>query len=400
MREAIGTYIDETVPFWDPVISYNETEYGWRGITSHGEVLEVKGTNGHKIEVPKEITITHNGYPIAKRMVTNDLRVDIDDYLLHFNRAVEFYKSGNASAALEECDLTLAAAPTLRAKFNRAMILLAMRKWREGLHEYWECEQEKPFRRPQVDELLGLGLRPWKGEPLTGKRVLLVHAHGYGDTIMCLRYVPMLKNSLMLMPKEMERLARQCGEVLPCGENVTFDCDFFMPILHLMYALNLTVDDINNAPYLNACLYREEMKKWDEALGDKTRKRIGVAWSVGKPSAGDYPRSIDLSTLTKMLGSDVELHSIQTQGMEEARECGVIPHGFSDFADCAAFLPFMDEIISVDTAALHLAGAIGHRNVTGLLSHWSSWRWQANWYRHVRLRSQTSPGDWSSVFQL
>jgi hypothetical protein len=32
---------------------------------------------------------------------------------------------------------------------------------------------------------------------------------------------------------------------------------------------------------------------------------------------------------------------------------------FEDFADCAALMSLMDEIVTVDTAAVHLAGAIG-----------------------------------------
>ena len=57
----------------------------------------------------------------------------------------------------------------------------------------------------------------------------------------------------------------------------------------------------------------------------------------------------------------------------------------------------MDVIVSVDTAALHLAGAIGHPKVYGLLSHWSSWRWIARWYDNGRLCRQSSDGDWASA---
>jgi ADP-heptose:LPS heptosyltransferase len=57
----------------------------------------------------------------------------------------------------------------------------------------------------------------------------------------------------------------------------------------------------------------------------------------------------------------------------------------------------MDMIVSVDTAALHLAGAIGHPKVVGLLSHWASWRWLAPWYENVRLCRQAAAGDWSSA---
>jgi hypothetical protein len=92
-----------------------------------------------------------------------------------------------------------------------------------------------------------------------------------------------------------------------------------------------------------------------------------------------------------------QLHSVQTQGAEEAQALGVRVHQLEDFYACAALMLAMDRIVSIDTAALHLAGAIGHPRVDGLLSHWASWRWVAPWYSNVRLCRQTSNGDWSSA---
>jgi hypothetical protein len=375
--EAFG----DDLPEMDPVIFYETTDYGWRGLTSHGEVLEVRGTNG-QINVPDSLLVAFQGKPIGRRQVTCEMLVDIDKYLYHFNRVISLYKSNQLSAALTEAELTLAVAPTLRARFNHSMILLAAGRWRQGLHEYWNCEQSKPFMRPQVERAIAAGLRPWKGEPLTGKRLLVLHAHGFGDTLMMLRFVPMLKKSVMVMPPELHQLAEQCGLVV----REPVDCDFFCPILHLLYMLNVTPDNVNGQSYL-------KVKHVPPRSG---RRRIGVAWSVGKPSDGDYPREIELKELVGHLG-DAEFHSVQAQGAEEAELCKVIHHQFRDFTECAELMMGMDEIVSVDTAALHLAGAIGHPNVTGLLSYWHSWRWQAKWYDNVKLCRQTSTGDWASA---
>jgi hypothetical protein len=386
----VNPYIDD-IPDLDPVIAYEETVYGWRGLTAHGEVLEVK-TNGHFSGVPSSIMVAANGMPIGRRSVSNQPGIDIDGYLLHFNRVVDLYKSNKVSEALEESNQTLSAADTLRARFNRSMILLAMGRWKDGLSEYWEAEQHDPFIRPQVKHALAAGLKPWKGETLDGsKRLLLLHAHGFGDTIMCLRYAKGMKNIVMVMPSELIKLAGQIGHVT----TNLIDADFFCPMLHLLYTLGITPDRVSGERYLE-CLGRELTNKWHIRLTSKKRK-IGLAWSIGKPSKGDYPREIDLGLLVKLLGTDDELHSVQSQSFEQAQECGVIPHEFDDFADCAAMMRCMDEIISVDTAALHLAGATGHRKVCGLLSHWASWRWVANWYDNVKLLRQTSENDWASA---
>jgi len=206
-----------------------------------------------------------------------------------------------------------------------------------------------------------------------------MHAHGFGDTIMMLRYVPILwalgADVVVDVPPTLQRLVRWSP-----GE----DGDYFVPILHLLYFLSVTPDNVESyTPYLGVEPMPTQFK----------RNRIGIAWSIGKPSDGDYPREIPLEQLVAAF-PDAELHSMQTQGAEEAQRLGVHVHDYEDFADCARMMMQMDEIVSVDTAALHLAGAIGHPRVTGLLSFWHSWRWVARWYDNVKLCRQTSPGDW------
>jgi hypothetical protein len=304
---------------------------------------------------------------------------------------VEFYKVGKLEEALVESDLSLKAYPTLRAKFNRAMILLASGRWHEGLEEYLACEARAPFMRPQAREALDKGMTPWRGESLRGKKLMLLHAHGFGDTIQMLRYVPSFRSVgarvVVALPPELRRLAN-----VPFSEGA----DYFCPILHLMHWLHVKPQNVDGKPYL--AVNDSLVKTWRERIQVKGyKRRVGVAWSVGKPSAGDYPREIPLWELVEALGSDVEIHSMQMQNADEARELGVITHKFEDFADCAAAMTCMNEIISVDTAALHLAGAIGHPRVIGLLSHWASWRWLAPWYANVRLCRQASADDWSSA---
>jgi ADP-heptose:LPS heptosyltransferase len=169
-------------------------------------------------------------------------------------------------------------------------------------------------------------------------------------------------------------------------------------MLHLIYMLGVTPELVNGEKYLDCSNDRQLINKWHLKLPGKRRK-IGLAWSIGKPSKGDYPREIDLEQLVKLIDTDAELHSVQSQDFERAEKLGVIPHEFEDFSDCAAMMRSMDEIISVDTAALHLSGAIGHPKVYGLLSSWASWRWVANWYDNVKLLRQTSENDWASALE-
>jgi ADP-heptose:LPS heptosyltransferase len=73
----------------------------------------------------------------------------------------------------------------------------------------------------------------------------------------------------------------------------------------------------------------------------------------------------------------------------------------NDFADTAAFMKELDLIISVDTAAAHLAGALG-LPIWTLLPLQADWRWglegkETRWYSTMRLFRQQTKGDWAGV---
>ena len=74
-----------------------------------------------------------------------------------------------------------------------------------------------------------------------------------------------------------------------------------------------------------------------------------------------------------------------------------------DFTDTAAVMKNLDLVISVDSSPAHLAGASGGARV-GALAVVCCWRWltqreDSPWYPTMKLFRQTSPGDWSDVFE-
>jgi ADP-heptose:LPS heptosyltransferase len=74
-----------------------------------------------------------------------------------------------------------------------------------------------------------------------------------------------------------------------------------------------------------------------------------------------------------------------------------------NFADTAALIANLDLVISVDTAAAHLAGAMA-RPVWTLLPFLPDWRWMLDredspWYPTMRLFRQARRGDWAGVVE-
>jgi ADP-heptose:LPS heptosyltransferase len=75
----------------------------------------------------------------------------------------------------------------------------------------------------------------------------------------------------------------------------------------------------------------------------------------------------------------------------------------SDFSDTAALCGLMDLVISIDTSAAHLAGAMG-KPTWVLLPHLPDWRWlldrsDSPWYPSMRLYRQEEVGAWHPVLQ-
>ena len=75
---------------------------------------------------------------------------------------------------------------------------------------------------------------------------------------------------------------------------------------------------------------------------------------------------------------------------------------FNDVSDLAAAMTLLDLIITVDTSASHLAGALA-RPVWMLVSTMPEWRYpreggdRSLWYPTMRLFRQRTPYEWTEV---
>jgi len=370
------------------IIACETTDKGWRALTQKGEVLDVACRG--LVAVPAGQRVKLDG---AEMTVPDPQPEIVARYLQHYNGSASLLQLGDAAGALEQIDAAIAIAPTALAKFNRSIVLLHLGRWAEGFAGF-EARLELGLGNPLVKQ--ARGLPRWHGENPRGRRLLLVHDAGFGDTIMLLRYVPVLRGAgaevRLLLPPELQRLG---SRLAPLGSVAEADC--WAPMMSLLHIARQTPESTPPAAYLYMAVDRELTERWRARLGHGTQRRVGIAWSVGPNCSADDNRPVPLERLVDMIGPDVDLVSVQTQGAEEADRHGIARYRLEDFADCAALIATLDAVVTVDTAALHLAGAIGHPKVTGLLPYAASWRWASPWYPQARLIRQTAPGDWASV---
>jgi ADP-heptose:LPS heptosyltransferase len=115
-----------------------------------------------------------------------------------------------------------------------------------------------------------------------------------------------------------------------------------------------------------------------------------------------------LRIMLDMLGRDAAVVSLQKDvpepdrdALRQATHVLDLSTELADLADTAAVISHLDLVVSVDTVAAHLAGALG-KPVWVLLPAVAEWRWlpdreDSPWYPSARLFRQENAGDWASV---
>jgi len=231
-------------------------------------------------------------------------------------------------------------------------------------------------------------LRPWRGEKLRDKKLLVLHEQGHGDAIMMLRYLPVLQQLgaqiTAVMPFPLQRLVHEQYGIEVCGK--TPDdlsvFDFRCPLFGVMLPLRQTPGNIPNAPYIKAN---------SNPNNNNGKAKIGIAWS------GVSRKELTLETFLDLLGPvDADLYSLQLEGADK----GVIPLVAKDFADTVEVIAQMNHIISIDTAPAHLAGAMGHPSTYVIVPWNNDWRWSRapSWYPTVKICRQEVMDDWKIPF--
>ena len=184
--------------------------------------------------------------------------------------------------------------------------------------------------------------------------------------------------------------------VLPLHDGtVEADYDADVEIMELPHALRTTLESLpRQVPYLQTPDGSPDLSPCGPEF------RIGIVWQAG---AWDPRRSLPtpvVSRLAELPG--VRLFSLQRGPAREAAAIlGATDVSSANVSETATRMSRLDLILTVDTMAAHLAGALG-LPVWTLLHADCDWRWMDRledtpWYPTMRLFRQHRPGDWHSV---
>jgi hypothetical protein len=141
----------------------------------------------------------------------------------------------------------------------------------------------------------------------------------------------------------------------------------------------------------------------------KKRLRVGLAWSGRPTHPNNLRRSMRLETLAPILATPgVDFVSLQKPFPDEDRPYAQTLPNFldlsadlTDFAETGAVIKTLDILVAVDTAVVHLAGAIG-AEAWVLVPEPADWRWlldraDSPWYPTLKLFRQRRAAEWAPV---
>jgi len=251
----------------------------------------------------------------------------------------------------------------------------------------------------------------WNGEKHLDSKLLVFCEYGLGDAIMFSRYLPFLKeyfkDVVVCCARPLIELFKNSFpdiEFVTTIENLEYDYSTF--IMNLPYYLKMNFNNIPSAEgYLNTD--ENKVKKYKEEYFNNDSLKVGIFYIGGELEKRNARyRAMELNNLTKLFGlSNCKFYSFQKEDpFEELKDFpDIINLGetFNDFTDTAAAMKNLDIMLSIDSAPVHLAGALGVKAIL-MLPYYSEWRWFVNeektpWYNSVTLNRQTTPCDWQSV---
>lgn len=346
-----------------------------------------------------------------------------DDADIACNRVMALHYTGHIDEALALAETLLARDPTLvEARVNRGLMLLTKRDFDRGWPDY-----EARKLSPRSKCVNNLPWPEWAGSPLAGRTIFVHSEQGIGDEIMFASCVPdLVAQGARCILECHPKLEKTFRRSFPQAEVVAKDGayasaptaprvpDFKVAAGSLpLFFRRATADFSRQAPgYLRADEAR--VAYWKARLASLPgRRKVGISWRGGLASTRRSLRSIPLREWLPILCvPDIDFVSVQyadpdgeVEALARGGEARIHhwPEAIEDYDETAALVSALDLVVSVQTAIVHLCGALG-RPVWALIPAAPEWRYGAEgtstpWYASVRLVRQARLGAWRPVIE-
>ncbi|PPQ27077.1 tetratricopeptide repeat protein [Rhodopila globiformis] len=337
----------------------------------------------------------------AEALYRTAIRLDPGLPEAHASLGYVLTMQGRLAEAIAACEAAIRVAPDLAmAHLNLATAVLLGGDLARGFAAYEWRKRVAAYQR----DFPALDGPAWDGGAVRGRTILVRGEQGFGDTIQCARYLALIRDAggrpVMTCATALVPLIRSMTGVvtIPVGSALP-PYDAHVDLMSLPHAFRTTLDSIPLPDgYLSADADR--VRAWRARL--PPGPKIGVVLSGNPLHRADARRSIPVELAAPLLRVP-GVSFVNLQHGPAARALGLpdLTGWMTDYAETAALVANLDLVISVDTSAAHLAGALGTPALV-LLPVAPDWRWMLGrpdspWYGSVRLFRQARAGDWPGV---
>ena len=333
------------------------------------------------------------------------------DHELWTRIAMVYQEQGRMEEAVAAYEKAIALKPDdVLARFHLALARLSMRRYEHGWDEY-------DLRLVSADTTVRIDAqRAWRGEPLAGRSIVVMQEQGLGDQIMfasCFgEIIQSASRCVITCAPRLEALFQRSfpgATVLAPAANSSVTVagiDYQVAAGTLPRYLRKSAADFpQHRGYLHADPAR--VAYWKErlaALGPGLK--VGISWRGGTHKTRAPLRTLPLSEWAPIFGTaGVRFVSLQYGDVDQDLSAPVDiahwPEAIDDYDETAALLCALDLVVSVCTAVIHLAGALG-RPVWVMAPLSPEWRYaiagdKMDWYPSSRMFRQREFGDWPPV---
>lgn len=359
---------------------------------------------------------------LALEHVPTEKTVTVDGITINYASTLSDF--GEPARALEMMDTVIARGlENPDAYYNRALVRLSLERWEEGWRDFsWRLKRALP----QVTYDVFPHIKPWSGEPLQGKKVLIWTEHGIGDEILAATMLPdaisAARKTVVLCSPRLVPLFRRSfpgAQIdalrVPLPESAAAtDFDFQIAAWDLGLSLRRSSSDFPVRP----CLLVP-----DGRVSASLRKKyaairpgnliVGISWASPVNQEMGWLKASRLESWRPILevpgvtfvnlqygDQRATLARIRDEvGIDIVNDETIDP--LKDMDAYAAQVAAMDLVISTSNTLVHTAGAIGIPTRVllakgrGQIWYWLHDRPDSVWYSSVRLVRQDVPGEWT-----
>jgi tetratricopeptide (TPR) repeat protein len=347
-----------------------------------------------------------------------------DDVEVITNRAIALQNLGRVEDAFADYEAALAIdADYPLARFHRSLAYLLTGNYAAAWPDY-ETRLVSSDRAPRA------AVAPrWDGSPLRRRAVLAHGEQGIGDEILFASCLPDLLRDAGACAVECSPKLRGLfqssfphAHVYAAGDAASQaaalaavhpQVEVALGSLPLHYRRSLA-DFPSHTSYLRADSRRvDEWRARLDSLGPGLK--IGISWRGGTEQSGVALRSIELDRWTPLFALSGSVHFVSLQYTEgAAAEAQALhqrggprvvhwPEAIADYEETAALVAALDLTITVCTAVVDLAGALG-RPVWAMVPRAAEWRYGNEgetipWFPSARIYRQGPDAQWAPVLE-